>query len=77
MNMVQTGVTEKLLALLSKNNTSNGDIRLQHALLSALRNLCIAPQNKPLIIKQVRYIDIQIFKLKRYMLNFLLIEQDT
>jgi hypothetical protein len=35
--MVEAGVSKKLLALVEKNNTPSGDIRLQHALLSALR----------------------------------------
>ncbi|XP_046392857.1 rap1 GTPase-GDP dissociation stimulator 1-B [Ischnura elegans] len=46
IQMVQKGVGKKLLNLVQKNNTSTGDIRLQHALLSALRNLAIPPQNK-------------------------------
>lgn len=55
-NMVQTGIAEKLLQVLAKHNSAEGDIRQQHALLSALRNLSIAKQNKPLIIQQVRLI---------------------
>jgi len=35
--MVEAGVSKKLLVLVEKNNTPSGDIRLQHALLSALR----------------------------------------
>lgn len=35
--MVAVGVSKKLLVLVAKNNTSAADIRLQHALLSALR----------------------------------------
>jgi hypothetical protein len=35
--MVEAGVSKKLLALVEKNNKPSGDIRLQHALLSALR----------------------------------------
>lgn len=35
--MVEAGVSKKLLALVEKNNTPSADIRLQHALLSALR----------------------------------------
>jgi hypothetical protein len=37
IQMVEAGVSKKLLALVEKNNTPSGDIRLQHALLSALR----------------------------------------
>ena len=53
IQMVKSGVSEKLIKLLSSHNTKDGDIRLQHALLSALRNLSIAKENKPLIIQQV------------------------
>lgn len=38
-------------AILSQNNGVDGEMRLQHALLSALRNLVIPKQNKPIIIK--------------------------
>jgi len=37
IQMVEAGVSKKLLVLVEKNNTPSGDIRLQHALLSALR----------------------------------------
>lgn len=36
--------------MLSKHNKLNDDIRLQHALLSALRNLTIPAQNKSKLI---------------------------
>ncbi|CAH0387037.1 unnamed protein product [Bemisia tabaci] len=48
--IVAAGVGKKLISILSKNNTPSGDIRLQHALLSALRNLSIPAQNKPKLI---------------------------
>ncbi|KAG8228784.1 hypothetical protein J437_LFUL006663 [Ladona fulva] len=51
IQMVQQGVCKKLLNLVEKNNTSAGDIRLQHALLSALRNLAIPPQNKSSLLE--------------------------
>lgn len=35
--MVKQGIGKKLLAILAKNNTEKGDMKLQHALLSALR----------------------------------------
>ncbi|CAL7941954.1 unnamed protein product [Xylocopa violacea] len=49
--MVTQGVHRNLLKLLRKNNTDAGDIRFQHALLSALRNLVIPVDNKSLILK--------------------------
>ncbi|KAK7086367.1 Rap1 GTPase-GDP dissociation stimulator 1 [Halocaridina rubra] len=52
IHMVQSGIAEKLLKVLSSHNNGEGDIRLQHALLSALRNLSIARQNKPDLVKQ-------------------------
>lgn len=39
--MVEAGVSKKLLALVEKNNKPSGDIRLQHALLSALRYVAV------------------------------------
>ena len=53
IQMVQSGIAEKLLKVLSSHNSGEGDIRLQHALLSALRNLSIARENKPVLISQV------------------------
>lgn len=50
IQMVQLGVSKKLLTLVSKNNTSAADIRLQHALLSALRNLVIPGPNKATVL---------------------------
>lgn len=49
--MVTQGVHRDLLKLLQSNNTNFGDIRFQHALLSALRNLVIPQDNKPIILK--------------------------
>lgn len=48
--MVTQGVHRNLLKLLQRNNTNVGDIRFQHALLSALRNLVIPMDNKPIIL---------------------------
>ncbi|XP_046412764.1 rap1 GTPase-GDP dissociation stimulator 1-B isoform X1 [Neodiprion fabricii] len=48
--MVTQGVHRKLLRLLSKNDNRNCPIRLQHALLSALRNLVIPSCNKALVL---------------------------
>lgn len=49
--MVENGVHEKFLSLLKKHNCEDGDTRLQHALLSALRNLAIPTANKEIILK--------------------------
>lgn len=49
--MAAQGVHRNLLGILGKNNTDAGDIRFQHALLSALRNLVIPPDNKLAILK--------------------------
>lgn len=51
--MVESGIAQKLLKVLSSHNSGEGDIRLQHALLSALRNLSIAKENKPVLVTQV------------------------
>ncbi|KAE8737968.1 hypothetical protein FOCC_FOCC016561 [Frankliniella occidentalis] len=51
MKMVESGVHEHFLLLLKKHNGQEDDIRLQHALLSALRNLAIPTINKPVILK--------------------------
>ncbi|PNF24564.1 hypothetical protein B7P43_G05383 [Cryptotermes secundus] len=51
IQMVEAGVSKKLLALVEKNNTPSADIRLQHALLSALRNLVIPSQNKAIVLE--------------------------
>lgn len=49
--MVTQNVHCTLLKLLQDNNTDTADIRFQHALLSALRNLVIPVDNKPVILK--------------------------
>ncbi|CAK9810762.1 Rap1 GTPase-GDP dissociation stimulator 1-B [Anthophora quadrimaculata] len=49
--MVSKGVHCNLLKLLQGNNTDTGDLIFQHALLSALRNLVIPADNKPVILK--------------------------
>lgn len=54
--MVESGIADKLLKVLSSHNSGEGDIRLQHAILSALRNLSIARQNKPVLVQQVKSI---------------------
>lgn len=49
--MVDQGVHLKLLKLLRKNNSNKcGDIRFQHDLLSALRNLVIPTKNKSTVL---------------------------
>ncbi|XP_076299329.1 visceral mesodermal armadillo-repeats [Lasioglossum baleicum] len=49
--MVAQDVHRSLLKLLQDNNTDTADIRFQHALLSALRNLVIPADNKPVILQ--------------------------
>ncbi|RLU17626.1 hypothetical protein DMN91_009862 [Ooceraea biroi] len=49
-HMVEQGIHRKLLKLLRRNGNKSGDIRCQHALLSALRNLVIPTDNKSLIL---------------------------
>lgn len=49
--MVENNIMKKLLEILSKNNGIDDDIRLQHALLSTLRNLVIPKPNKLAIIE--------------------------
>ncbi|CAN7993676.1 unnamed protein product, partial [Ixodes hexagonus] len=49
IQMVRDGVAKRLLDLLNDQTGSDGDIRLQHALLAALRNLAIPLANKPLL----------------------------
>ncbi|KAF2883959.1 hypothetical protein ILUMI_22217 [Ignelater luminosus] len=50
--MVQNGIAKSLLDLLEKHNTIEKDIKVQHAILSALRNLVILPQNKGQILHE-------------------------
>ncbi|XP_055857046.1 GTPase-GDP dissociation stimulator vimar [Episyrphus balteatus] len=49
--MVENKIMNKLLDVLSKNNGVSNDVRLQHALLSALRNLVIPKPNKGAVIQ--------------------------
>lgn len=49
IQMVRDGVAKSLLDLLKGQTGNDGDIRLQHALLAALRNLAIPLANKPLL----------------------------
>lgn len=49
-DMVERGVMKKLIGILAKNNGSEDDMRLQHALLSALRNLVIPKPNKAAVV---------------------------
>ncbi|KAL1415160.1 hypothetical protein MTO96_006950 [Rhipicephalus appendiculatus] len=49
IQMVRDGVAKRLLDLLTEHTGTDGDIRLQHALLAALRNLAIPLDNKPLL----------------------------
>ncbi|XP_053995605.1 GTPase-GDP dissociation stimulator vimar [Hylaeus anthracinus] len=49
--MVTQGVHRNLLKLLQSNNTNTADVRFQYALLSALRNLVIPAENKPIILQ--------------------------
>lgn len=49
--MVENNIMNKLLEILSKNNGVDDDMRLQHALLSALRNLVIPKPNKCAVIE--------------------------
>jgi len=39
--LLQQGIVSKLLSIIQDQNKSDGDITLQHAVLSALRNLAI------------------------------------
>ncbi|XP_064458479.1 rap1 GTPase-GDP dissociation stimulator 1-like [Ornithodoros turicata] len=51
IQMVQDGVAVHLLNLLQDQTGSDGDIRLQHALLAALRNLALPVANKPILVE--------------------------
>ncbi|XP_034940036.1 rap1 GTPase-GDP dissociation stimulator 1-B isoform X2 [Chelonus insularis] len=50
--MIDQGVHQKLFQLLRENSGSDGDIRFQHALLSAIRNLVIPIRNKPIMLAE-------------------------
>ncbi|KAG1695322.1 Rap1 GTPase-GDP dissociation stimulator 1-B [Nymphon striatum] len=49
--MVSSGLPKDLLKLLEAHSGIDGDIRLQHAVLSALRNLAVNSENKPALLK--------------------------
>ncbi|GAB0093224.1 rap1 GTPase-GDP dissociation stimulator 1 [Sergentomyia squamirostris] len=51
IEIVKSNVMPKLLTILRKNNTPTDDMRLQHALLSTLRNLVIPKVNKMAVIE--------------------------
>ncbi|KAG8191884.1 hypothetical protein JTE90_019819 [Oedothorax gibbosus] len=51
IQMLADGVVEQLKILLQKHSGKDGDIRMQHAVLSALRNLAIPAQNKSAMVK--------------------------
>lgn len=51
IHMVENKVMNKLLEVLAKNNGVKDDVRLQHALLSTLRNLVIPKPNKGAVIQ--------------------------
>lgn len=51
IQMVETRVAHKLLAILARNNQTTDDMRLQHALLSTLRNLVIPRPNKAAVVE--------------------------
>ncbi|CAL1295263.1 unnamed protein product [Larinioides sclopetarius] len=51
IQMLADGVVEQLRTLLEKHSGKDGDIRMQHAVLSALRNLAIPAQNKAAMVK--------------------------
>lgn len=51
IHMVENRTMNKLLDVLAKNNGVRDDVRLQHALLSTLRNLVIPKPNKGAVIQ--------------------------
>ncbi|XP_075165887.1 visceral mesodermal armadillo-repeats [Haematobia irritans] len=51
IHMVENKTMNKLLDVLAKNNGVRDDVRLQHALLSTLRNLVIPKANKSAVIQ--------------------------
>lgn len=52
IEMVQErGLAKELLAILGRNSSAEGDMKLQHALLSTLRNLVIPRANKGAVIE--------------------------
>ncbi|GIY16755.1 rap1 GTPase-GDP dissociation stimulator 1-A [Caerostris darwini] len=51
IQMLADGVVEQLKTILIKHSGKDGDIRMQHAVLAALRNLAIPAQNKAAMVK--------------------------
>nr|XP_023024992.1 rap1 GTPase-GDP dissociation stimulator 1 [Leptinotarsa decemlineata] len=76
IQMVEEGISKKLMDILSKYNTSTdiADVKIQHALLSSLKNLVIPAQNKAKILKdgliEVLY---PMLKLDQYLVVFKLL----
>ncbi|VEN49595.1 unnamed protein product [Callosobruchus maculatus] len=54
IEMVSSGISKKLIELIKKYNTStrDEDVKIQHALLSTLKNLVIPPQNKLQVLEE-------------------------
>nr|CAI5826616.1 unnamed protein product [Callosobruchus analis] len=52
IEMVSSGISKKLIELIKKYNesTRDEDVKIQHALLSTLKNLVIPPQNKSQVL---------------------------
>jgi len=50
IEFVKIGIMKKLIEILAQNNGPEDDVRLQHALLSALRNLVIPKPNKASLV---------------------------
>ncbi|XP_064612236.1 rap1 GTPase-GDP dissociation stimulator 1-B-like isoform X1 [Liolophura sinensis] len=51
VQLVSEGIVDKLITLLQQQNKKDSNITLQHAVLSALRNLAIPSVNKPNLVK--------------------------
>ncbi|CAH1966467.1 unnamed protein product [Acanthoscelides obtectus] len=54
IQMVQSGISKKLIELVKKYNqsTKDEDVKIQHALLSTLKNLVIPAQNKSQVLQE-------------------------
>lgn len=50
--IVESGLAKVLLSILSQNTSDDANVLIQHALLSALRNLSIPVQNKKVLIDE-------------------------
>ncbi|XP_018575957.1 rap1 GTPase-GDP dissociation stimulator 1 [Anoplophora glabripennis] len=76
IQMVKNGISKKLISLLSQYNSSTGtsDIKIQHALLSTLKNLVIPHQNKEQILQE-GLIDViyPMIKIDQYLVVFKLL----